>query len=134
MIEFLSFLRTFVFAVIFGGMEYRYVNRREGKWTYEVDGFYEKPAFWLISPYQAYFLLPAFVVVAFAPSVSAWAANTFLVATLEDVAYFLWRGEWVKSGEWTTLLFGSVTVADRVVPLWWPLAIALSVACYLMPL
>ncbi len=134
MIELISLLRSFVFAVIFGGMEYRYVNRREARWTYELDGFYEKPAFWIISPYHVYFLLPAFLVIAFAPSVSAWAANTFLVAALEDVAYFLWRGEWVKSGEWTTLLFGSFSVAGRAVPIWWPLALGLSAACYLMPL
>ncbi|MDV3244683.1 MAG: hypothetical protein LYZ66_05865 [Nitrososphaerales archaeon] len=115
-------------------MEYRYVNRREASWTYQSEGFYEKPAFWLISPYQAYLLFPVFIVVALAPSVSAWAGNMFLIATVEDIAYFLFRGAWVRSGEWTTRLFGSFSVGGKVVPVWWPLALAITAALYLMPL
>lgn len=134
MLELLSFVRSVGFAILFSGIEYRYVNRREAAWTYKIEGFQEKPAFWLISPYQAYLLLPAFVVVALAPSISAWAANTFLIAMLEDLAYFVFRGSWVRAGEWTTNLFGSFSLSGKVIPVWWPLSIALSVACYLMPL
>jgi len=131
LIEVISLVRSAGFAILFAGIEYRYVNRMEAN---EMEGFQEKPAFWLISPYQAYLLLPAFVVVALAPSVSAWVANTFMIALLEDVAYFLWRGRWVRSGEWTTRLFGSFSLAGKVVPIWWPLALVLSASFYLMPL
>ncbi len=134
MIELLSLVRSLAFAILLGGMEYRYVNRREASWTYQTEGFYEKPAFWLISPYQAYLLFPVFIVVALAPSVSAWAGNTFLIATVEDISYFLFRGAWVRRGEWTTRLFGSFSVGGKVVPVWWPLALAVTAAFYLMPL
>jgi len=134
LLDLLSLVRVVAFASLFGGIEYRYVYRREAPWTREVEGFNEKPAFWMYAPYQAYWLLPVFVVVALAPSITAWAGNAFLVALLEDVAYFAWRRTWVRSGEWTTRLFGSFTLAGRVVPVWWPLALTVAVAFYLMPL
>lgn len=134
MFEPLSFLRTVIFAVLFAGIEYRYVNRREEEWTRKVDGFYEKAAFWIISPYQAYLLLPTFVAVAFTLPVSAWAGNSFLVAIVEDMAYFAWRGSWAAKGEWTTKLFGSFTVYGREIPFWWPLGLVIAAALYLMPL
>jgi hypothetical protein len=134
LLEPFSFLRSLVFAVLFAGIEYRYVNRREKEWTTKVEGFHEKPAFWVISPYHAYLLLPTFVVVAFALPVSAWAGNTFLMAIAEDVSYFAWRGSRVKKGEWTTELFGSFTVHGREVPIWWLLGLVLAAALYLMPL
>jgi hypothetical protein len=129
-----AFIRIVGFAVLFGCLEYRYIYRREAPWTKEVEGFNEEPAFWIIGPYQAYLVLPAFVVVALSPSITAWAGNAFLVAFLEDVAYFVWRGTWVRSGEWTTRLFGTFTVAGKVFPAWWPMAFAVAVAFYLMPL
>jgi hypothetical protein len=134
LLELLSFIRSVSFAILFAGIEYRYVNRREVTWKDGVDQEGEKPAFWLISPYQAFLVFPAFVVVALAPSISAWAANTFLIALVEDVAYFLFRGSWVRAGEWTTNLFGSFSVAGRVIPVWWPLSLVMSAVCYLMPL
>jgi len=134
LLELLSLARSALFAILFAGVEHRYINRREAPWTKEVPGFFEKPAFWLISPYQAYLLFPIFVLVGIASSLTAWAANTFLIAFLEDMAYFVWRGEWVRSGEWTTQLLGSFTVAGKAVPVWWPLALVIAVAFYLMPL
>jgi hypothetical protein len=134
LLELLSLARSAVFAILYACMEYRYINRREARWTEEVPGFFEERAFWEISPYQAYLLLPMFVVVAVASSLTAWAANTFLIALLEDVAYFAWRGEWVRKGEWTTRLFGSFDLAGNVVPTWWPLTLAIAAAFYLMPL
>ncbi|MDV3278509.1 MAG: hypothetical protein LYZ69_08625 [Nitrososphaerales archaeon] len=134
MFEPFSFLRSVAFAVLFAGIEYRYVNRREEEWTRKVESFYEKAAFWIISPYQAYLLLPTFVVVAFALPVSAWAGNTFLVAVAEDMAYFAWRGSRVVKGEWTTMLFGSFTVNGHEVSVWWPLGLLIAAALYLMPL
>lgn len=123
-----------VFSFIFAGIEYRYINRREAEWTTKVEGFYEKNAFWLISPYQAYLLLPAFIVVAFTQPVTAWAANTFLIAFLEDAFYFAWRGRRVAKGEWTTRLFGSFTLGGYEVPVWWPLCLILVAGLYLAPL
>ena len=134
MLEPESFVRSIAFAIIYAGIEYRYINRNEAGWTKEVEGFFEKPAFWVISPYQAYLLLPLFITAAFTPSVAAWAANTFLIAVLEDVAYFAWRGKSVVAGEWTTTLFGSVKVGRWVVPLWWPLDLVFIVTLYAVPL
>lgn len=134
MFDLLSFVRVVAFATIFGGIEYRYVYRREAPWTKQVADFGEEPAFWIIAPYNAYFLFPAFIVVALSPSITAWAGNAFLLAVLEDLAYFAWRGSRVRNGEWTTCLFGSFSTGGRVVPFWWPLALAIAVAFYLMPL
>ena len=128
-----SFVRVAAFSVIFAGIEYRYINRREEEWPRTKDGFFEKPAFWVISPYQAYLLLPLFMVVSFAPPVSAWAGNTFLTALLEDAAYFVWRGKGVQKSDWTTTLFGSFKLGDLLVPTWWPLAGLLVAALYFLP-
>jgi len=130
---FLSFIRSIVFAVIYAGIEYRYVNRRESPWTNGVEGFYEKPAFWVISPYQAYFLLPLFVAVTFTPSLTAWAGNIFLVAVLEDMAYFAWRKRRVMQGDWTTTLFGSYRVGGFLIPVWWVQDIFVVLVFYLLP-
>ncbi len=129
-----SFIRATVFAVIYAGIEYRYVNRSEAGWTRQVEGFYEKPAFWVISPYHAYLLLPLFIVAAFALPITAWAANTFLVAVVEDIAYFAWRGKAVMAGEWTTTLFGSFKLGGFVIPVWWPLDLLIALVLYLLPL
>ncbi len=128
-----SFIRAAVFAIIFAGIEYRYINRREADWTKKVEGFFEKPAFWVISPYQAYLLLPLFITAAFTLPVTAWAANTFLVAVLEDIAYFGWRGKAVMPGEWTTTLFGSFRLGRFVIPTWWPLDLLIAAGLYLLP-
>ncbi len=134
MFDLQSFLRSAAFAVVYAGIEYRYVNRREEPWTKEVPGFYEKPLFWKISPYQAYLLLPLFIVASFTTSVTAWAGNVFFVAFLEDITYFVWRGRWVQPGEWTTTLLGGVEIGGVEVPLWWPAAILIGAGLYLVPL
>lgn len=133
MLEPESFVRSIAFAIIYAGIEYRYVNRSESGWTKQIEGFYEKPAFWVISPYQAYLLLPLFVAAAFSLSVMAWAANTFLIAVLEDIAYFGWRGKSVVAGEWTTTLFGSFSVGKWVIPVWWPMDLLVILVLYLIP-
>ena len=133
MFEPASFVRSLVFSVIFAGIEYRYINRREAEWTRKVDGFYEKAAFWVISPYHAFLLLPLFIVSAFTLPITAWAGNTFVVAVLEDIAYFGWAKRRVMKGEWTTQLFGSFSVGGLEVPVWWPLDTALVVVLYLLP-
>ena len=127
-----SFIRIVVFALVYAGIEYRYVNRREKDWT--AEGFSEKPVFWVVLPYHLYFLLPLFIVAAFALPITAWAGNTFMLAVIEDVAYFGWRGKAVKRGEWTTTLFGSVSVGKYVVPVWWPLDTLVAAALFLLPL
>jgi hypothetical protein len=128
-----SFIRIVAFAVVYAGIEYRYVNRYEREWTKTADGFVEKYVFWVISPYHLLFLLPLFIIVAFAIPVTTWAGNTFLLAVLEDVAYFGWRGKRVARGEWTTKLFGSLGVGRYVIPVWWPLDLAVAAALYLAP-
>ncbi len=128
-----SFARVAAFAIIFAGIEYRYINRAEADWTRKVDGFFEKPVFWVISPYHAYLLLPLFITAAFTLPVTAWAANTFVLAVIEDIAYFVWRGKAVRAGEWTTTLFGSFKVGRLVVPTWWPLDLLLAAGLYLLP-
>jgi hypothetical protein len=128
-----SFVRAAVFAAIFAGIEYRYINRAEAEWTKKVEGFFEKPVFWVISPYHVYLLLPLFITAAFTFSITAWAANTFLVAVLEDVVYFVWRGRMVMAGEWTTTLFGSFRIGKFVIPTWWPLDLVVAIGLYVLP-
>ena len=134
MFDVASLIRILVFAVIYAGIEYRYVNRYEGEWTKTAVGFSEKPVFWVITPYHAFFLLPLFILAAFALPVTAWAGNTFLLAVAEDVAYFAWRGKAVRKGEWTTTLFGSFKVGRLVIPIWWPLDMLVAAALYAVPL
>jgi hypothetical protein len=129
-----SFVRAVVFGIIYAGIEYRYVNRSEADWTKKTEGFFEKPVFWVIPPYQLYLLLPLFITAAFALPLTAWAANTFLIAVVEDIAYFAWRGKSVMSGEWTTTLFGSFRLGRFVIPVWWPLDLIVAAALYLIPL
>jgi hypothetical protein len=129
-----SFLRVLVFGIIFAGIEFRYVNRREKDWTPPAHGFLEKPAFWVITPYHAFFLLPLFIVSSFTLPITAWAGNTFLLAVIEDIAYFVWRGRGVAKGEWTTTLFGSFSIGRIVIPTWWPLDTLIAAALYLVPL
>lgn len=133
MLDLGSFVRIVAFAAVYAGIEFRYVNRYEKEWTKTADGFVEKYLFWVISPYHAFFLLPLFIVVAFALPISAWAGNTFLLAVLEDMAYFGWRGKAVARGEWTTKLFGSFGLGRIVIPVWWPLDTAVAAALYLLP-
>ncbi|MBI3840984.1 MAG: hypothetical protein HY297_03390 [Thaumarchaeota archaeon] len=128
-----SFARIAAFAVVYAGIEFRYVNRSEAEWTKKMDGFLEKAAFWVVAPYHAYLLLPLFIIVAFTLPVTAWAGNTFLLAVLEDVAYFVWRGKAVVKGEWTTTFFGSFNLGRLVVPVWWPLDVLVAVGLYLAP-
>ena len=134
MFDLVSFVRALAFAVFYAGIEYRYVNRREEGWTKKVEGFFEKPVFWKIAPYQAYLLFPIFVIVGCTMPVTAWAGNTLLIMVLEDVAYFVWRGSWVRAGDWTTTLLGSISVGRRVIPLWWVPAVLLVLVLYLAPL
>ena len=134
MFEPLSFVRVFLASIVYGGIEYRYINRREAEWTKQVEGFNEKAVLGKYSPYQIYFLLPLFVVVSFTTSITAWAGNVFLFALFEDILYFAWRGRMVMKGEWTTQLFGSFQVGSAVIPVWWPLDLVLALALYAIPL
>ena len=134
MFEPISFVRVVLAAIIYGGIEYRYINRREEDWTKKVEGFLEKPAFGKYSPYQVFFLLPLFAVISHTQSLAAWAGNVFLLALLEDLAYFGWRGEMVKNGEWTTQLFGSFKVGSVVIPVWWPIDLMITLSLYLIPI
>jgi hypothetical protein len=131
--DLVSFARSLAFAIVFAGIEYRYINRAEAEWTKGIEGFFEKPAFWVISPYQAYLLLPLFIIAGFSFSVTAWAANTFLIAVVEDMAYFGWRKKMVMTGEWTTTLFGSFRLGRYVIPTWWPLDLLIAAGLYLLP-
>ena len=133
MFDLASFIRVSVFAIIYGGIEYRYVNRSEDEWTKNIEGFIEKPVFGVFTPYHVFLLLPLFVSVSFVLPITAWAGNCFLVGLVEDVAYFVWRGKWVMKGEWTTKILGSFGVGDVVVPSWWPLSIVLVILIYLVP-
>jgi hypothetical protein len=125
-----SFVRVVIFGLIYAGIEYRYVNRLEKEWTKTTEGFSEKPVFWVISPYHFYLLLPLFIVASYTPDISAWAGNTFFLAVLEDVVYFVWRGKAVSKSDWTTTLMGSVRVGSMEIPLWWPLDILVALGLY----
>ncbi len=129
-----SFLRVVVFAVIYSGIEYRYVNRRELEWTRTAEGFTEKPVLHVFTPYHVYLLLPLFAAASFAFSFTAWVANGLVLAVLEDAAYFAWRGKRVARGEWTTTIIGSFTLGNLEVPAWWPLDIVVAFGLYLIPL
>lgn len=133
MFDLLSLIRVLAFGIVFAGIEYRYVNRFEREWTKTAEGFVEKPVFWVISPYHLYLLLPLFIIVSFSSSISAWAGNTFLLAVVEDIVYFGWRGKMVVKGDWTTTLMGGFDAGGFVVPYWWPLDIAIAAGLYLLP-
>jgi hypothetical protein len=125
-----SFVRVTIIAVIYAGIEYRYVNRYEREWTRTAEGFNEKPVFWVITPYHFYLLLPLFVVVSYSSSITAWAGNALFLAVLEDAVYFVWRGRGVDKRDWTTTLVGSFRVGPIEVPAWWPLDLIVAVALY----
>lgn len=128
-----SFVRVVIFAVVYAGIEYRYVNRYERPWTKTTEEFAERPVFWVITPYHFFLLLPLFLVASFALPITSWAGNVFILAVLEDVAYFIWRGRGVAKGEWTTTLFGSLKVGPLEMPVWWPLDIAVAAALFWLP-
>ena len=132
MFDLASFVRIVAFGIIYAGIEYRYVNRYEAEWTKTAEGFNERPVFCDIMPYHFFFLLPLFIVASFSVDITAWAGNTFLLAVVEDVFYFVWRGRSVRKGEWTTTLFGSIGSGRLVIPLWWPIDIAVAVILYLI--
>jgi hypothetical protein len=130
-----SLIRSLAFAIIYGGIEYRYVNRREegdrpAGSPYE---FFEKPVFGHFAPYHVFMLFPLFVTAAFSLVLTAWVGNFFLIAVAEDIAYFGWRRSRVAAGEWTTRLFGSIGVGGVVVPLWWLFSFVLVALLYLVP-
>lgn len=133
MFELISFFRVIAAAVIYGGIELRYVNRNEAEWTKHIDGFYEKPALWKYTRYHVFFLLPLFIILSYTGSITAWAGNVFLVALIEDVAYFAWRNKMVLQGEWTAQLFGSFKLGGVVVPVWWPLDVLTVLFFYAIP-
>ena len=128
-----SFVRVAAFGIIYAGIEYRYVNRYERDWPRTPEGTTEKPAFWVITPYHLFLLLTLFIVVSYSPSITAWAANTFVLAVLEDMVYFAWRGKAVSKEDWTTTLFGSFRIGGIVIPVWWPLDIIVAGVLYLAP-
>ncbi len=123
-----------VAAVIYAGIEYSYVNRKEAPWTKQIEGFHEKPVFWKYTRYHVYLLLPLFIAISYTGSITAWAGNIFLMALVEDVAYFAWRGKMVSEGEWTVQLFGSFKLGGVVVPVWWPLDAVIVILSYAIPL
>ncbi|MCL4356235.1 MAG: hypothetical protein JRN56_04830 [Nitrososphaerota archaeon] len=129
-----AFIRVIAFGIVYAGIEYKYINRHERDWTKTAEGFVEKPVFWQISPYHFYLLLPLFVIASFSSSVTAWAGNTFFLAALEDMVYFVWRGSVVSKNDWTTTLMGSFRVGKMEVPVWWPIDIAAAVALFVLPL
>ncbi len=128
-----SFVRVAAFAVVFAAIEYRYINSQESHGNGSTSLVQEKPVFWVIAPYHLYLLLPLFVVVSFAWPLTAWAGNAFVLAVLEDVAYFVWRGSPVGPGEWTTTLFGALKLGKLVVPVWWPLDALVAAVLFWAP-
>lgn len=130
MLETQSLIRVIVFSFIYAGIEYRYINRREEEWTGKIEGFYEKSIIWKFSPYHIFLLFPLFITVSFAQPISAWAGNVFLVALVEDLSYFIWRGRFVKRGEWTTQILGSIDFGKYALPLWWPLALIICLLLF----
>ena len=128
-----SFVRVVVFGIIYAGIEYLYVNRREADWTKNAEGFNEKPVFWAITPYHFYLMLPLFVVASYAPSLSAWAGNTFFLAVIEDAVYFIWRRKPVAKRDWTTTLMGSFRLGRMEVPVWWPLDTMIAAVLFWLP-
>jgi hypothetical protein len=87
----------------------------------------------VFTPYHVFLLFPLFVAVAFALPLTAWVGNFFLLGLGEDVAYFGWRKKRVMKGEWTTSILGSFSIGDVVVPVWYPLSLALILLMYLLP-
>ena len=129
-----SFLRVVAFAVVYAGIEFRYVNRYERDYTRTAEGFVEKPVLGVFAPYHVYLLLPLFALVSFVPSFTAWVGNGLVLAVFEDMAYFVWRGRRVARGEWTTTIAGSFGLGRFEVPTWWPVDVIVAAALFLVPL
>lgn len=129
----LSFIRSIAFAIIYAGIEYRYVNNREEGWTKDGYNFREKPLFALYTPYHVFLLLPLFIAVAFTLPLTAWAGNAMLIALVEDISYFGWRVRWIEKGEWTTKLYGSFSLGRRAVPFWYPVFVVCVSVLYIAP-
>ncbi len=113
MFDLASFARVLAFAVVYAGIEYRYLNR------YEKAFPSERPVFGLIMPYHLFFLLPLFIITSYTPAVTAWAGNVLSLAVAEDVVYFAWRGKAVTRQDWTANLVGSFDAGGTAVPFWW---------------
>ena len=128
-----AFIRVVAFGIVYAGIEYRYVNRYERDWTKTAEGFVEKPVFWEISPYHLYLLLPLFVIVSYSTSLTAWAGNTFFLAVIEDIVYFIWRWSPVSKKDWTSTLMGSFRLGKMEIPAWWPIDLAAAAALFLLP-
>jgi hypothetical protein len=126
-------MRSAAFAVIYGGIEYRYINNREEGWTTDGWNFKEKPVFRQFTPYHVFLLLPLFIAVGFSMPLTAWIGDALLIALVEDFSYFAWRGRWVEKGEWTTMLYGSVSIGRKAIPLWWPAFLVVVSLLYLVP-
>ena len=128
-----AFIRVVAFGIVYAGIEYRYVNRYERDWTKTAEGFVEKPVFWEISPYHLYLLLPLFVIVSYSTSLTAWAGNTFFLAVIEDIVYFIWRWSPVSKKDWTSTLMGSFRLGKMEIPAWWPIDLTVAAALFLLP-
>ncbi|HXW37249.1 MAG TPA: hypothetical protein VEJ36_05040 [Nitrososphaerales archaeon] len=133
MFDFYSALRIGGFAVLFSGFEYFVVNRREANGSSAPSVLGAKPIFMEFYPYHLLFVLPVFIVVSYSASISAWAANVFLLALVEDALYFAWRGRWIVRGDWTAQTFGSFSVGGRVIPNWYPFALLAAAGLYAAP-
>lgn len=108
-----SFARVAAFAVVYAGIEYRYLNR------YEREFPQEKPVLGTILPYHAYFLLPVFVIVSYTLPITEWVGNVSFLAVAEDAIYFAWRGRPVTREDWTANILGSFKIGRAVIPIWW---------------
>ncbi len=123
-----SFARVLAFAVVYAGIEYRYLNR------YEKEFPQEKPVLGTILPYHTYFLLPVFVIVSYSASITAWAGNVFFLTVAEDAIYFAWRGRPVTQADWTSNILGNFKVGRAVIPVWWIPCIVAAAGLYLVSL
>lgn len=110
-------LISLVFAILYGFMEWRYINNEERD-PEGTNALNERSIFNHLRPYH---LLMAclFALVSYSPDWYEWGAGFLLMILVEDIAYFIARGWWVREGEWTTRLMGRIRIGGLIIPNWY---------------
>lgn len=117
-------------AVLYGFLEWRYINNEE-KNPAETNALNERSVLSNIRPYH-FFMAMLFTAISYSPDWFEWVFGFLLMILIEDISYFVMRGRWIREGEWTTNLMGSVKIGGAVIPNWYFFFLSLILlACFI---
>jgi len=118
-----------IVAVFYGFLEWRYINNEE-KNPAETNALNERSVINYLRPYH-FFMALLFALISYSPDWFEWVVGFLLMILVEDIAYFLMRGRWIREGEWTTKLMGSLKLGI-VIPNWYFfIASLILLACFI---